>query len=105
MSYIGEEAFKEHRCSGMPKDGVDVVFSRNGNDGDNSVWNLIIRKEASKEDLEENHYLEEVGEIIWETILEISHCPYCGEALGKTGTVVSGKPIHRDYSGWSVTIM
>ncbi len=74
-------------------------------DGYDSVWNLIIRRESTETDLENNHYLEEAGETIWETILEISHCPYCGEHLDNSGTICEGKFLHRDCSGYSMKIL
>ncbi len=102
---MDEDDFKIHRCSRLPNTGVEVIFSRNGIDGYDSVWNLIIRRESTEEDLEENHHLEEAGETIWETILEISHCPYCGENLDKSGATCKGKFLHRDCSGWSIKVL
>jgi hypothetical protein len=105
MTQMDEEDFKIHQCSSLPKEGVEVIFSRNGIDGYDSVWNLIIRRESTETDLENNHYLEEAGETIWETILEISHCPYCGDPLDNSGTICEGKFIHRDCSGYSMKIL
>lgn len=99
---MDEDDFKIHICPTIPDKGVQVIFSRHGIDGLDSVWNLNITRESTKEDLEKNHYLEDVGEIIWETILEISHCPYCGESLGG---ICEGKFVHRDCSGWSMEVL
>lgn len=40
--------------------------------------------------LEANHHLEEEGDIIWQTSIEILCCPYCGVALAAEG--LSEKP-------------
>ena len=102
---MDEDDFKIHKCPSLPKAGVEVIFSRNGIDGFESVWNLIIRRESTEKDLEDNHYLEETGETIWETVLEISHCPYCGETLNKPGVICEDKFLHRDFSSWSMKIL
>ncbi len=92
------EPFKMHRCPSMQKSGVEVAYSENGIGGGEAAWILIIRREATEEDLEENHNLEIVGDTIWETMLEISHCPFCGEQLGETGDSCKGNFMHLDHS-------
>ena len=86
-----------HHCESLPepvrieKDGA--YFGKEEN------WVLVVTRSATEEDLEENHYLEEVGEAIWCTVAEISHCPYCGKFLGK----IRGKDTeiaHFDFSSW-----
>lgn len=44
-------------------------------------WNLIAIREATEDDLEQNHHLEEVGESIWTFSAQIRFCPYCGMQL------------------------
>lgn len=83
-----------HACSALPKIGVDIVFS---DDGPSWAWRLLIAKSATEQDLEQNHCLEQVGETIWQTALEISHCPYCGKQLDQT---CEGNFYHVDYSSW-----
>jgi len=104
VSQVDEEDFQIHQCPKLPEKGVEVIFSRNGIDSYDSVWNLIIRRESTEDDLEENHHLEEIGETIWETILEISHCPFCGEILNKFKEICEGRFLHRDCSSWSMKI-
>lgn len=99
-----KEDFKIHQCPALPAKGVEVLFSRNGFDGFDSVWLLIIKRESTLEDLEDNHYLEEEGETLWETILEISHCPFCGQELYENGESSEDKFVHRDSSGWSMKV-
>ena len=91
-----------HQCSLMPKNGIDIFYSGEGEGGLPNVWNLVVRREATEEDLEKNHYLEDVGETIWETLIEISHCPFCGFQLSSEKPAQEGKFLHRDYSGWSM---
>ena len=102
---MDNEEFKEHQCSALPGQGVYIVFSRNGTEGFFCRWNLVIRRVSTEETLEQNHYIEQVGETLWETVLEISNCPYCGKALNATGGgSCEGNFKHRDYAGWSVEI-
>ncbi|MBT6457171.1 MAG: hypothetical protein HOK37_16715, partial [Gammaproteobacteria bacterium] len=55
---------KAHTCHALPKSGVYLHF-----DDEVPAWTLNIQKEASESDLEENHHLENVGDIIWLTSL------------------------------------
>ncbi len=67
-------------------------------------WQLSIEREATETDLENNHYLEEIGDTLWMTSLEVTHCPYCGEKLPEpnlTQPADFGRFAHLDYSGWS----
>jgi hypothetical protein len=102
---MNEESYKLHKCSEMPESGIYIYFCREDGEGYANAWNLLIRRESTEEDLEENHYLEEVGEPIWETLLEISHCPFCGEQLNKGKSSRDGNYLHRDYSDWSLKIL
>ncbi len=65
----------------MPADGVEVIYSMHNVARKAKTWQLIIRREATLDDLENYHILEEEGETIWETFLEIICCPFCGEKL------------------------
>ena len=94
-------SFKVHECAGMPKSQISVQYSREGDEAFSDAWSLIVRRESTEEDLEDNHYLENVGDTIWETVLEVSHCPFCGEHLNIERCVSEGNVLHRDYSGWS----
>ena len=94
--------FKTHQCDDLPKNGVYITFA-----DEESVWTLTIQKEATESDLEENHYLDIIGDIIWATELEIKCCPFCGEKLpglenGKNEAY--GKFRHIDSSGWTSKI-
>jgi len=63
-------------------------------------WVLVVSRSATEEDLEENHYLEEVGEEIWSTVVEISHCPYCGKSLGAIRSR-EAEIAHFDFNNWN----
>ncbi|PMH44495.1 hypothetical protein BCU68_03050 [Vibrio sp. 10N.286.49.B3] len=65
-----------------------------------STWTLSLYKEATEEDLESNHYLEMVGELIEKIKVPIIHCPYCGEKL--EGELEIDRPLYQyiDYSKW-----
>ena len=96
--------YKEHACDLMPATGVYLTFTPR----EDSTWILTIQREATEEDLEENHYLEDVGDTLWTTELAIRCCPFCGEVLpgvesGKKTTF--GEFRHIDSSGWSSKVM
>ncbi|GHG73180.1 hypothetical protein GCM10010919_25790 [Alishewanella longhuensis] len=66
----------EHKCDKLPKGAY--VFKAQVSSSSKIAWLLHLIREATEEDLEENHYLNEVGEDIWTVSAEISFCPYCG---------------------------
>lgn len=94
---MDDNSFKTHQCTALPQKGVDIMYSRDSVEGFFNEWSLLITRESTELDLEENHHLEVVGETIWETILEISHCPFCGELLSQNGSVSKGAFLHRNY--------
>ena len=67
-----------HKCKNLPRNGIDVFYSVDNTFRKTGTWQLVIRREVTLEDLENNHIFEEEGETIWETFLEITHCPFCG---------------------------
>lgn len=93
-----------HDCDDMPKDGVSVRVGGAYLGSEESRWCLFLERLATEEDLEENHYLEEVGETIWTTAVEIKFCPYCGRELfsAQSGSPAKdfGRFVHIDSSGW-----
>ena len=42
---------------------------------------VFVTHEANEEDLTYHHQLACIGEIVWQTQIEIQCCPYCGERL------------------------
>lgn len=95
--------WKLHECEKLPKSGVQIIYSMDSINRKETVWRLIIRREATTDDLMENHLLEEEGQTIWETSLEIIHCPYCGECLYNEQNIQFediGIFVHDDYSEW-----
>ena len=100
--------WKIHQCQRLPKSGIQIIYSDQYLSKSEFSWQLKISREATEEDLEENHYLEEVGETIWTTIVEIECCPYCGESLYlESGGVANGQVefLHIDSSGWSSKVV
>ena len=95
--------WKLHECNNLPKEGIQVIFSMDNVIRKSKTWRLVIRRAATSDDLLENHILEEEGQTIWETYLEIAYCPYCGEELcdvGNAGYDDYGQFVHFDYSEW-----
>ncbi|MGE6529925.1 hypothetical protein ACQKEM_13050 [Pseudomonas sp. NPDC077382] len=87
-----------HHCEEQPS-GITVRLNNDYFDRRDSTWCLFIERQATEDDLEENHYLNEAGEIIWTTIVEISHCPYCGSKLASDTIIDTGGFAHIDFSG------
>jgi hypothetical protein len=99
-----KEDWKLHECGNLPSNGVQILYAMDNVERKAMTWRLIIRREATEEDLEENHYLEVEGETLWETSLEIIHCPFCGKNLLRKKDKIyedHGKFSHDDFSGWA----
>jgi hypothetical protein len=95
--------WKLHECEKLPDVGICIHYSMDNIHRGRKIWHLTIRREATENDLLNNHHLEEEGEPIWETSLEITHCPYCGEYLHDDKNFHLediGKFVHFDYSEW-----
>ena len=75
-----EAEYEVHECPKLPKAGVQVIFDSQLNQS-RRTWRLSIYMEANEEDLEENHYLENIGDLLGSTSVEIAFCPYCGKDL------------------------
>lgn len=98
-----EKLYELHECPQLPSTSIQVFYDKAGCGGFEGSWNLVVRRESTEEDLEENHYLEEVGETIWQTTLQIKHCPYCGKDLYSMfgdKSNFEGQFTHNDFSKW-----
>ena len=93
----------EHKCRALPGTGIGVYRAEHFLRGENWEWCLVVQRLATESDLEENNYLENVGDTIWETAVGISYCPFCGELLPDSKqSLPSGNPEyqHVDYGSW-----
>lgn len=82
-----------HQCKSM--EAVEAWVENNQGE-----WLLNINHVATEQDLEENHYLEEVGQTVEHLAISILFCPYCGEKLDKIQNNIIPEFIHNDYSKW-----
>lgn len=93
-----------HHCDQMPRTGVSIYWGADRFEVEELGWCLFVERLATETDLQENQYLEEVGETLWTTAVEIKCCPYCGIELDSTRSVKHsddfGYFIHIDSSGW-----
>jgi len=91
--------FQVHECA-FQFPGIRIEKSRSYFHED-FTWQIVVERVATEKDLEENHHLENVGDELWSVVVEIDHCPYCGEQLRENKT---GKKTFElfDSSGWSV---
>lgn len=97
----------EHRCEKIPAHGVSVLEADYFLQGSDWEWCLVVERQATEQDLEDNSILEEVGETLWSTAVGISHCPFCGKQLAETpenGQPVPAEYVHVDSSGWQSKI-
>ena len=69
-------------------------------ENDQGGWLLNINHVASEQDLQENHYLEEVGQPTEHVAINILFCPYCGEKVDKISAEITPFFTHNDYSKW-----
>lgn len=103
-----DSAEYEHRCASIPGDNIHVYRSDDFLQSEIWEWCLVVQRSADESDLEENHYLEEVGDIIWQTVVGISHCPFCGVPLKKGNYHSDPREAefrHIDSSGWSSRVL
>ena len=84
---------KVHKCESMKS--VEAWI-----EGTKDEWNLNINHVASEEDLEENHYLEEVGQTVETLSINVRFCPYCGKGLSTSENRIVPSFIHHDLSKW-----
>jgi len=73
--------FQIHKCELLP---ADVEITHTDTEFGEYKWSMTIYRTATEQDLELNHHLEEEGEVIWQTSIEILCCPYCGITLADT---------------------
>jgi len=69
----------QHTCPRLPN-GVAIYELAPEQAG---CWILQVFREAGAEDLEENHRLEELGDLMNSTSVGIVYCPYCGTKLSE----------------------
>ena len=60
-----------HHCVQMPRAGVSICWAAARFDSEDPGWCLFVERVATANDLQENHYLEEVGDTLWTTAVEI----------------------------------
>ncbi|KGJ98570.1 hypothetical protein [Thalassotalea sp. ND16A] len=82
-----------HKCESMAL--AEAWIEKSGR-----YWVLNINSVATEQDLEDNHYLEEIGQTIRQVTIQIKFCPYCGFKLSKSrNNVIPGFELH-DFSKW-----
>jgi len=95
------DKFAVHECQ-YQDSGIRIEFSRSYFH-EHFTWQLVVTREATELDLEMNHELEQVGDQIWSTVIEINNCPYCGEKLRRSA-LDSIEYAHFDSSGWEIDV-
>ena len=92
----------EHECEGIPSPDFFIGFDSELL-GSEKSWRLSVERSATETDLEENQYLEQVGDTMWRVSVGISHCPFCGIALdtlsGEAQSAVGEKYLY-DHKSW-----
>ncbi len=85
----------QHQCEWMPVGGASIAPAEHFLGDSAWQWCLVITREATEADLEEFQYIEEVGDHIWQTVIGISHCPFCGVTLESDNT--KGEPLEAHF--------
>ena len=62
-------------------EGVEVIYCDFYHESQSRNWWLHLYREATEEDLLQNHFLEDVGELVESKAIKIRYCPYCGKNL------------------------
>ena len=97
-----------HECDKLPNDTIQICKSNNILDIDSDQWVMCITREATLQDLEENHNYEMEGDIMWSTYVAIICCPYCGSKLQEKYLKYNDNSElikHVDSSGYYVKVM
>ena len=81
-----------HKCSSCSF--AEIWFEEDGFD----VY-LNLNRIATEEDLENDHYLEYVGQTIETVKIQVAFCPYCGEKLAGDNEVVPQFQYHKFGGG------
>jgi len=85
---------KQHFCSAIDNENSLLIF-----DEDDQQWQLTLMKIATDDDLENNHHLENVGDIIEQITIPVNFCPYCGKELLNNNSKIASYVCH-DFSHW-----
>jgi hypothetical protein len=94
--------YQRHICN-FQNDGIRIENSRS-HFHEEFTWQLVISREATESDLENNHHLENVGDEIWSAVVEINNCPFCGKNL-REEKINNGEFSLFDSTGFSVDIL
>ena len=81
-----------HDCSSCSL--AEVWFEEDGFD----VY-LNLSRIATKEDIEENHYLEYEGQAIETVKIRLAFCPFCGQKLASDEKLVVPQFQYYNFSG------
>lgn len=81
-----------HKCSSCSF--AEIWFEEDGFD----VY-LNLNRIATEEDLENDHYLEYVGQTIETVKMQVAFCPYCGEKLAGDNEVVVPQFQYHNFGG------
>jgi hypothetical protein len=73
------------------------ILSKQGWRCEQVLPRYCVTHEADEEVLESNHKLECIGDIVWQTQVEIQCCPYCGERLNSGLKKMNAVYHHHSY--------
>jgi hypothetical protein len=90
--------FKVHECE-FQSEGICIEYS-DSYFGDGKSWKMTIMRLAAEDNVQENHYLDDVGDVIWRTVVTVNNCPFCGLKLSLAPNAEI-EMMHIDSSGWS----
>lgn len=71
-----------HECESLPTKTVHVVYIRFPSNAEHRRWWLHQFREAEQKHIE-NGIADQIGVLLEDHWLEISHCPFCGVSLYK----------------------
>jgi len=87
--------YKQHTCAFLDIKHDSTLIIKE----DDEPWILRILKLATEDDLENNHHLEIIGDIIDQIEITVCFCPYCGAQLDKLENMLISYS-YNDSSHW-----
>lgn len=91
--------YEIHECE-FQSESVSIAYY-DSHFGGGKLWKMTVMRLATERDVEENHYLDGVGDVIWSTVVTVNYCPFCGARLSDVPNAKI-EMMHLDSSGWSL---
>jgi hypothetical protein len=72
--------YKNHQCKGTSGKDIEIIYADFNEETGGKQWWFHIYQEATEKDLEDGE-ADQIGELLFSTVIAISFCPFCGKHL------------------------